>query len=314
MRELPDYQTLMLPVLKSLADGKERHIREITDLMAREFQMTEEELNLLTTSGTTTVFSDRVGWAKAYLKQAELLEQPRRGICRITPAGQALLAKGLTRIDVKLLMTIDAFAKAHYKGQMPPSKPDLTEPASTEEATLLQTQTPEDLIENAFSEYQKTLADEVLERIRNVTPAFFERLVVELLVKMGYGGSIKDAGRAIGRTNDEGIDGIIKEDKLGLDVIYIQAKRWKAGNVIGRPEVQKFVGALAGQGAKKGVFITTSSFTREAMDYKPMNETKLVLIDGLTLANLMIEHHLGVSTLQIYELKKVDNDYFEEGE
>ncbi len=312
MRELPDYQTLMLPVLKSLADGKERHIREITDLMAREFQLTEEELSLQTTSGTTTVFSDRVGWAKAYLKQAELIEQPRRGICRITPAGQALLAKGLSRIDVKLLMTIDAFRKAQYKDRMPPSK--TVEPASTEEATLLQTQTPEDLIENAFSEYQKTLADEVLERIRNVTPAFFERLVVELLVKMGYGGSIKDAGRAIGRTNDEGIDGIIKEDKLGLDVIYIQAKRWKAGNVIGRPEVQKFVGALAGQGAKKGVFITTSSFTREAMDYKPMNETKLVLIDGLTLANLMIEHHLGVSTLQIYELKKVDNDYFEEGE
>ena len=207
-------------------------------------------------------------------------------------------------------MTIDAFAQAHYKGQ--PSK--TVEPASPEESPLLQTQTPEDLIENAFSEYQKTLADEVLERIRNVTPAFFERLVVELLVKMGYGGSIKDAGKAIGRTNDEGIDGIIKEDKLGLDVIYIQAKRWKAGNVIGRPEVQKFVGALAGQGAKKGVFITTSSFTREAMDYKPMNETKLVLIDGLTLANLMIEHHLGVSTLQVYELKKIDNDYFEEGE
>ena len=312
MRELPDYQTLMLPVLKSLADGKERHIREITDLMAHEFQMTEEELSKLQPSGGVTVFADRVHWAVSYLKQAALLERSRRGFYKSTQAGQALLAKDLSRIDVKLLMTIDAFAKAHYKGQ--PSKADPVEPASTEEATLLQTQTPEDLIENAFSEYQKTLADEVLERIRNVTPVFFERLVVELLVKMGYGGSIKDAGKAIGRTGDEGIDGIIKEDKLGLDVIYIQAKRWKAGNVIGRPEVQKFVGALAGQGAKKGVFITTSSFTREAMDYKPMNETKLVLIDGLTLANLMIEHHLGVSTLQIYELKKVDNDYFEEGE
>ena len=152
----------------------------------------------------------------------------------------------------------------------------------------------------------------MLDKIRNVSPAFFEKLVVSLLVKMGYGGSVKDAGKAVGKTGDEGIDGIIKEDKLGLDVIYIQAKRWKENNIIGRPEIQKFVGALAGQGAKKGVFITASSFSKDALDYKPMNDTKVILIDGMELANLMIEHNLGVAPMHNYELKKIDGDYFEE--
>ena len=181
-----------------------------------------------------------------------------------------------------------------------------------ETETDYKNQTPEELIETAFHDFQKSLAEELLDKIRNVSPSFFEKFVVALLVKMGYGGSIKDAGQAIGRTGDEGIDGIIKEDKLGLDVIYIQAKRWKENNVIGRPEIQKFVGALAGQGAKKGVFITASSFTKEALDYKPMNDTKVILIDGMKLANLMIEYNLGVAQLHCYELKKLDNDYFDE--
>ena len=157
---------------------------------------------------------------------------------------------------------------------------------------------------------KKALADEILEKIRNVEPAFFERLVVELLVKMGYGGSMKDAGKAIGKSGDEGIDGTIKEDKLGLDIIYIQAKRWKDGNTVGRPEIQKFVGALAGQGAKKGIFITASSFTREALEYTPKNETKIIMLDGNQIANLMIEYNLGVSIQQAYEIKKLDSDYF----
>lgn len=187
-----------------------------------------------------------------------------------------------------------------------------TKEEKQETETDYKNQTPEELIETAFHDFQKSLAEELLDKIRNVSPAFFEKLVVALLVKMGYGGSIKDAGQAIGRTGDEGIDGIIKEDKLGLDVIYIQAKRWKENNVIGRLEIQKFVGALAGQGAKKGVFITASSFTKEALDYKPMNDTKVILIDGLKLANLMIEYNLGVAQLHCYELKKLDNDYFDE--
>jgi restriction system protein len=172
--------------------------------------------------------------------------------------------------------------------------------------------TPEELIETAFQNIKRTLADEILEKVRNVTPAFFERLVVDLLVKMGYGGSIKDAGKAIGKTNDEGIDGTIKEDKLGLDIIYIQAKRWKEGNIVGRPEIQKFVGALAGQGAKKGIFITASAFSKDALEYSPKNETKIIMIDGIQLAELMIEYNVGVSNQQTYEIKRIDNDYFDE--
>ncbi|GHT56963.1 hypothetical protein FACS1894109_07760 [Spirochaetia bacterium] len=191
----------------------------------------------------------------------------------------------------------------------------ITNENKTDEETLhdIENHTPEELMETAFHNIKRTLADEILEKIRNVTPSFFERLVVDLLVKMGYGGSIKDAGKAIGKTNDEGIDGTIKEDKLGLDIIYIQAKRWKEGNIVGRPELQKFVGALAGQGAKKGIFITASSFSKEALEYAPKNETKIIMIDGIQLAELMIEYNVGVSNQQIYEIKKIDNDYFEEG-
>lgn len=178
------------------------------------------------------------------------------------------------------------------------------------EEELLIPQTPEELLEISYQDIRKSLAQEILSKIKLCSPSFFERLVVELLVKMGYGGSRSDAGKAIGRSGDEGIDGIIKEDKLGLDIIYIQAKRWE--NVVGRPEIQKFVGALAGQGAKKGIFITTSRFTNEAKDYIPRNETKIVLIDGEQLANLLIDYNLGVSTQAVYELKKIDLDYFEE--
>jgi restriction system protein len=175
-------------------------------------------------------------------------------------------------------------------------------------------QTPEETLEISYQHIRKTLAQDLLNKVASLSPSFFEKLVVELLVKMGYGGSIQDAGRALvtGKSGDEGIDGTIKEDKLGLDVIYIQAKRWAPGNVVGRPELHKFVGALAGQGAKKGVFITTSSFTREALDYVPRNETKIALIDGNQLAQLMIDYNLGVTLQQTYEIKRLDNDYFEE--
>ncbi len=173
-------------------------------------------------------------------------------------------------------------------------------------------QTPEESLETAYQKIRKSLASELINKVVGLSPAFFEKLVVELLVKMGYGGSIKDAGKAMGKSGDEGIDGTIKEDKLGLDIIYIQAKRWKPGNVVGRPELQKFVGALAGQGAKKGIFITTSSFTKEAIEYTPRNETKIVLIDGHQLAQLMIDYNLGCTPQQVYEVKKVDSDYFGE--
>lgn len=304
MKEIPDYQTLMLPVLKSVADGKEHKFREIADSIAKNFGLTEEELGCLLPSGNQSVFDNRVGWAKTYLKKACLIEYKGKGVLKITERGKQVLKDSPQKIDNKFLKQYDEFNE--FQNKVNPKE----EKQETE--TDYKNQTPEELIETAFHDFQKSLAEELLDKIRNVSPSFFEKLVVALLVKMGYGGSIKDAGQAIGRTGDEGIDGIIKEDKLGLDVIYIQAKRWKENNVIGRPEIQKFVGALAGQGAKKGVFITASSFTKEALDYKPMNDTKVILIDGMKLANLMIEYNLGVAQLHCYELKKLDNDYFDE--
>lgn len=304
MKEIPDYQTLMLPVLKSVADGKEHKFREIADSIAKNFGLTEEELGCLLPSGNQSIFDNRVGWAKTYLKKACLIEYKGKGVLKITERGKHVLKDSPQKIDNKFLKQYDEFNE--FQNKVNPKE----EKQETE--TDYKNQTPEELIETAFHDFQKSLAEELLDKIRNVSPSFFEKLVVALLVKMGYGGSIKDAGQAIGRTGDEGIDGIIKEDKLGLDVIYIQAKRWKENNVIGRPEIQKFVGALAGQGAKKGVFITASSFTKEALDYKPMNDTKVILIDGIKLANLMIEYNLGVAQLHCYELKKLDNDYFDE--
>ena len=304
MKEIPDYQTLMLPVLKSVADGKEHKFREIADSIAKNFGLTEEELGCRLPSGNQSIFDNRVGWAKTYLKKACLIEYKGKGVLKITERGKQVLKDSPKKIDNKFLKQYDEFNE--FQNKVNPKE----EKQETE--TDYKNQTPEELIETAFHDFQKSLAEELLDKIRNVSPSFFEKLVVALLVKMGYGGSIKDAGQAIGRTGDEGIDGIIKEDKLGLDVIYIQAKRWKENNVIGRPEIQKFVGALAGQGAKKGVFITASSFTKEALDYKPMNDTKVILIDGMKLANLMIEYNLGVAQLHCYELKKLDNDYFDE--
>ena len=304
MKEIPDYQTLMLPVLKSVADGKEHKFREIADSIAKNFGLTEEELGYLLPSGNQSIFDNRVGWAKTYLKKACLIEYKGKGVLKITERGKHVLKDSPQKIDNKFLKQYDEFNE--FQNKVNPKE----EKQETE--TDYKNQTPEELIETAFHDFQKSLAEELLDKIRNVSPSFFEKLVVALLVKMGYGGSIKDAGQAIGRTGDEGIDGIIKEDKLGLDVIYIQAKRWKENNVIGRPEIQKFVGALAGQGAKKGVFITASSFTKEALDYKPMNDTKVILIDGMKLANLMIEYNLGVAQMHCYELKKLDNDYFDE--
>jgi restriction system protein len=209
-----------------------------------------------------------------------------------------------SRIDISLLRQYPSFMEFRNSR----GTEDQLEDKSDERVGT--SETPEEVLESAYLSLRKTLAQEVLDRVIKLDPTHFERLVVDLLVKMGYGGSIKDAGRAIGRSGDEGIDGTIKEDKLGLDIIYLQAKRWQPGIVVGRPELQKFVGALAGQGAKKGVFITTSSFTKDAIEYSPKNETKIVLIDGQQLAQLMIDYNLGVALQQIYEVKKLDNDYF----
>ena len=240
------------------------------------------------------------------MKKAGLVYYPSRGMVAITERGLSLLSQQPDRIDNKLLKQYPEFLEFQ-------SLRNDRDTAEVEiNSSLEETQTPEEIIDQAYLSIRQSLAQELLDTVQSMSPAFFEKLVVELLVKMGYGGSIKDAGKAMGKTGDEGIDGTIKEDKLGLDIIYIQAKRWQTGNTVGRPELQKFVGALAGQGAKKGIFITTSSFTKEALGYSPRNETKIVLIDGVQLAQLMIDHHLGVTLQRTYEIKRLDSDYFEE--
>lgn len=299
---IPDYQSLMLPLLKLVSDGQEYRYRDLIERLAIEFAITEQERKELLASGNQPIFDNRVGWAKTYLKKAGLLDSPKRATFVITDLGRQTLLKNLNRIDAKYLKQFPGFTEFQNASRNENEVPVIE----------LNEQTPEERLDKAYQGIRKSLAAELLNKVIDLSPSFFERLVVELLVKMGYGGSIKDAGKAMGKSGDEGIDGTIKEDKLGLDIIYIQAKRWKPGNVVGRPELQKFVGALAGQGAKKGIFITTSNFTKEAIDYTPRNETKIVLIDGEQLAQLMIDYNLGCTTQQIYELKKIDSDYFGE--
>jgi restriction system protein len=301
---IPDYQSIMLPLLEFISDSKEYKMRFVTDELAIKFGVTEEEQKELLPSGVAPVFYNRTAWAKTYLKKAGLIDSPKQGIVVISKRGLDVLKKKPSSINVKFLKQFSEFVEFQTS-----KREDEIETETNDDQS---TQTPEELLETAYQKIRKSLASELINKVVELSPAFFEKLVVELLVKMGYGGSIKDAGKAMGKSGDEGIDGTIKEDKLGLDIIYIQAKRWKPGNVVGRPELQKFVGALAGQGAKKGIFITTSNFTKEAIEYTPRNETKIVLIDGHQLAQLMIDYNLGCTAQQTYEVKKIDSDYFGE--
>lgn len=303
---IPDYQSLMLPLLELVSDNNEHKYRDLIENLANAFQVTEDERKELLASGNQAIFDNRVGWAKTYLKKAGLLDSPKRATFIITQLGLNILEEKPKRIDARYLRQFPAFLEFINASKV--------ESETDEETVIIETnqQTPEENLDKAYERIRKSLASELINKVVELSPTFFERLVVELLVKMGYGGSIKDAGKAVGKSGDEGIDGTIKEDKLGLDIIYIQAKRWRPGNVVGRPELHKFVGALAGQGAKKGIFITTSSFTKEALGYTPRNETKIVLIDGEQLAQLMIDYNLGCTTQQTYDVKKIDSDYFDE--
>jgi len=303
---IPDYQTIMLPLLQLLADKREYQFKDILTILGKQFSLTDQELSELLPSGQSLLFANRVGWARTYLKKAGLLDAPKRGMVSITERGLEVLKKKPKKVDNNLLKQFPEFLEFQN------IKKEDVEISGHSDSAQTEKQTPEETIDLAYQNIRQSLAQELIDTVRRLSPTFFERLVVELLVKMGYGGSIKDAGRAIGKTGDEGIDGTIKEDKLGLDIIYIQAKRWQAGNIVGRPELHKFVGALAGQGAKKGIFITTSSFSKDALNYAPKNETKIVLIDGVQLAQLMIDYNLGVSVQRAYEIKRLDNDYFEE--
>jgi restriction system protein len=304
---IPDYQTLMLPLLRLAADGADHRFRDAVETLATEFALSPDERGEVLPSGTAFLFDNRVGWARTYLKQAGLVESPKRGLFRITERGRTVLAKNLSRLDVKFLDQFQEFRDFRTRGQGDGNvKPD--QAASNTQLTI-ETETPEDRLAGAYRRLRQELEADLLEQVKASTPAFFERLVIDLLVAMGYGGSRRDAGRAIGKSGDGGVDGIIKEDKLGLDVIYVQAKRWEG--VVGRPEIQKFAGALQGHRASKGVFITTSGYTREALDYVTLISTKIILVGGQELATLMIDYNVGVSTVGVYELKKVDADYFE---
>ena len=302
---IPDYETLMLPLLSKLADGETRVLKDVMAELANSFELTPDERAQLLPSGGTLTFASRVGWAKTYLKKAGLVHQPKRGLVQITGQGQAALAQRPVKIDVKFLEQFAAFLEFRNSSRERPATAvgHGVEPLSSD-------LTPDEVIDAAYQRSVLALADEVLERVKACSSIYFERLVVQLLIKMGYGGSREEAGRAVGRSGDGGIDGIINEDRLGLDAIYLQAKRWEG--VVGRPEIMKFVGALAGQRANKGVFITTSWFTQEAKDYADSSQYKVVLIDGERLADLMIEHDLGVSVAATYHLKRIDSDFFSE--
>ncbi|GAB6010388.1 restriction endonuclease [Dysgonomonas reticulitermitis] len=303
---IPSYQAIMLPLLKAVQDKKEYRLNDIIEQLADEFKLTEDDRKELLPSGQTFLFGNRVGWARTYLKKSGLIDSPKRGFICITKRGLAALKQKPKEINVAFLKQYPEFLEFQNL------KRDDVSSTSTDNQNEISAQTPEEVLENSYQNIRKSLAQELLDKVTKLSPSFFEKLVVELLVKMGYGGSMKDAGKAIGKSGDEGIDGTIKEDKLGLDIIYIQAKRWQSGNIVGRPEIHRFIGALAGQGAKKGVFITTSSFSKDALEYVPRNETKIVLIDGFQIAQLMIDYNLGVATQHVYEIKKIDSDYFEE--
>ncbi|MDZ7372048.1 MAG: restriction endonuclease [candidate division KSB1 bacterium] len=298
---IPDYQSIMLPLLRFAGDGQEHSLRETIEALADEFRLTDEERSRLLPSGQRAFFDNRVGWARTYLKKAGLLETTRRGYYRITERGKQVLRQKPAKIDTAFLLQFQEFGEFLKTNRI-----GSNEPQGKQE----ETQTPEEMIETAYQKLRQDLAAELLQLIKERPPAFFERLVIDLLVRMGYGGTRKDAGEAIGRTGDGGIDGIIKEDRLGLDIVYVQAKRWESA--VGRPEIQKFAGALQGQRARKGIFITTSSFTQDALDYVARIDSKIVLIDGNMLAQLMIDHNVGVTTAASYELKRIDSDYFTE--
>lgn len=297
---VPDFQSFIAPLLEFVNDGEAHSVAEVRTHLAQVCALSDEDVRELLPSGKQSRFFNRVGWATSHLKHAGAIEYPKAGQIRITERGRALAGEKHSRIDLKIL---DQFPehREFRTARTPSPAPDLPPIAPTD--------TPEERLEQAFASIRSETAEELLDRVKAATPTFFERLVVELLLKMGYGSSREDAGRAIGASGDEGIDGVISEDRLGLDTIYIQAKRWQETSV-GRPEIQKFVGALHGKRARKGVFITSSTFTSEARDYVSHIDPRVVLIDGKQLAEYMLDYGVGVSTRTVYEVKRIDSDFF----
>jgi restriction system protein len=299
---------MMLPLLQQFGDGKEHSLHEILGQLAQEFSLTEQDINELLPSGKQTTFYNRVGWARTYFTKSGLLEMTRRSHYKITARGKEVLKSNPKQINMKFLEQFPEYIEFKEK-EGTRKKGQRSDDSDEEEQNA--SKTPEEILEYAYQEIRDNLAQEILSLVKKSSPAFFERLVVELLVNMGYGGSRREAARAVGQTGDEGIDGIIDEDRLGLDTIYIQAKRWEP--VVGRPEIQKFVGALMGKRARKGIFITTSNFTSDAVNYVSNIDFKVVLIDGKRLAEFMIDYDIGVTGSTVYQLKRIDSDYFTNG-
>ena len=301
---IPDYQSILLPLLKMVADKQTHTLRSLYERLSDEFGLTHEERAELLPSGNQSIIENRIGWAKTYLKKAGLLEYPKRGHVLITERGLAFLAQAGPAIKAKDLRQFDEFQEFQRQTITDNSENVIIDDLADDIAT------PTEAIEAAYQRLRSELASELMEQIKDSSPIFFERLVVDLMIKMGYGGSRKEAGEATRPSADGGIDGIIREDRLGLDTIYLQAKRWEQG--VSRPEVQKFAGALQGERAKKGVFITTSYFSKEAQEYVKNVDSKIVLIDGERLTNLMIDFGVGVSTRHVFEVRQLDSDYFTE--
>ncbi len=296
---IPDFQTIMLPLLKTLSDNKEHSTRQIIDNLAEQFKLTPEERKTTLKSGIQPVFDNRVGWANTYMKKAGLIEAPRRGYSIITASGLELLAQDPPKVDNKLLNKYEPFKQFRaMKGR------EEIDEGQVDKQDI----TPSEAMDNAYQNMRGALASDLLDQLKASTPSLFEAIVVDVLVTMGYGGNREEAGKAIGGVGDEGIDGIINEDKLGLDVIYVQAKKWDG--IVGRPEIQKFAGALQGKRARRGIFITTSDFSKEARDFADRIDSKIILINGETLAQYMIDYNVGVTKEQEYTLKKIDSDYF----
>lgn len=299
----------MLPCLKVLEDGNEKSTREVINALSEQFALTEEERNRLLDSGRQRIFDNRVGWARTYLKKATLIISPKRGVLTISEKGKQALAQSPTRIDVNFLKQFDEFNE--FRGgsnQSTNSTKPSSELVGPNNASAL---TPTEAIALAHKELNNELASVALSTVKQVSPEYFENIVVQLMLAMGYGGWSDESGSTTQYSADGGIDGVINEDPLGLDTIYLQAKRY-TDNVIGRPVVQSFAGALDMKRAKKGVFITTSTFSREAREYVNLIEKKIVLIDGPRLAGLMITHNLGVSVKETYQIKTLDSDFFSE--
>jgi restriction system protein len=303
---IPDHQTIMRPLLSTLADGAEHRFGDLVPRLADHFSLTKKEREHLLPSGRQAMFRNRVHWSAFYLRKGGLVERPRRGIFRITERGNAALRQNRT-IDNDYLEQFPEFR------EFLDGNPEHTDQHHHQDGSGNQDRrTPEELLEAGYASHRAILVSEVLARLKEASPGFFEQVVIDLLVAMGYGGSRQDAGRAVGRSGDGGIDGIIKEDRLGLDAVYVQAKRWES--TVGRPAVQAFAGSLEGHRARKGVLITTSDFSSDARDYVTRIEKRIVLLGGSDLAELMVEHGIGVTDVATYKLKRLDTDYFEESE